>query len=500
MKTYLGITALSHDASAAVVNESGDILFAGHSERYTRIKNDLWLDQELLNDCLEVNNGNQFDAVFYYEKPLLKKLRQFKAKQYDWAFTTSDMPKPYIKQFVDVKKFKSFGHHYTHATAGYYTSGYKDATVIVIDSIGEFETYTVWQAEHGVLKQVFSQKYPHSIGLWYSAMTQRLGLKPQEDEYILMGMAAYGDPNKHKARILTDMFNLKGMPNVYFKDNLHKGCLHWAPELTSEQDKFDIAAATQEIYEEIFDGIVCHWRKQLPSRNLVLAGGCALNCVANGKASQWYDKIWIMPNPGDAGSAIGAVAAHLQKQLNWTTPLLGHNIKGKYPHLSAISALMSNKIFGVASGRAEFGPRALGNRSLLADPRGDKIKDRMNEYKKRQKFRPFAPAILEEHVNEYFDMPYPTSPYMQFIAKCKKPKEFPAIVHADGTSRVQTVNKKEYPDFYKLIKAFYDKTGCPMVLNTSLNIKGQPIVNTVKDAREFAKAYDLPVFIGGEDR
>ena len=328
-------------------------------------------------------------------------------------------------------------------------------------------------------------------------MTQRLGLKPQEDEYILMGMAAYGDPSRYKARILADMFNLKGMPDVHFRINLHKGCPRWAPDIKEEQDLFDLAAATQEIYEELFDGIVSYWRRELPSRNLVLAGGCALNCVANGKASQWYDKIWIMPNPGDAGSAIGAVAAHLQKQLDWTSPLLGHDIKGDYPHVSALNALKKNEIFGIASGRAEFGPRALGNRSLLADPRGSEIKDRVNKYKRRQEFRPFAPAILEEHVGEYFDMPYPTSPYMQFIAKCKKPDEFPAIIHADGTSRVQTVNEKEYPDFYKLIRAFYDNTGCPMVLNTSLNIKGEPIVNSIQDAKNFTKEYDLDVFIGG---
>tara|TARA_B100001287_G_scaffold276771_1_gene289339 strand:- start:4261 stop:5763 length:1503 start_codon:yes stop_codon:yes gene_type:complete len=499
MKTYLGITAQSHDASAAVINEEGDILFAGHSERYSRIKNDPWLDKGLIDDCLLSNDNKPFDAVFYYEKPLIKKLRQFRAGQYDWAFTTEDMPKKYIKKFTKVNKFKTFGHHYTHATAGYFTSRFNDATIIVIDSIGEFETYTVWKAEYGILKQVYSQKYPHSIGLWYSAMTQRLGLKPQEDEYILMGMAAYGDPKRYKARILTDMFNLKGMPDVHFKINLHKGCPRWAPDIKTEQDYFDLAAATQEIYEEIFDGIVCHWRGKLPSRNLVLAGGCALNCVANGKASQWYDKIWIMPNPGDAGSAIGAVAAHLRKQLNWTSPLLGHDIQGNYPHQSALRALRKNEIFGVASGKAEFGPRALGNRSLLADPRGSEIKDRVNKYKKRQEFRPFAPAILEEHVNEYFSMPYPTSPYMQFIAKCKKPEEFPAIIHADGTSRVQTVNQTEYPDFYKLIKAFYDKTGCPMVLNTSLNIKGQPIVNTIQDAKLFKQEYDLEVYIGGID-
>ena len=291
------------------------------------------------------------------------------------------------------------------------------------------------------------------------------------------------------------MFNLKGMPDVHFRINLHKGCPRWAPDIKEEQDLFDLAAATQEIYEELFDGIVSYWRKELPSRNLVLAGGCALNCVANGKASQWYDKIWIMPNPGDAGSAIGAVAAHLQKQLDWTSPLLGHDIKGDYPHVSALNALKKNEIFGIASGRAEFGPRALGNRSLLADPRGSEIKDRVNKYKRRQEFRPFAPAILEEDVNDYFELPtgVKNTPYMQYTAACTHGKDFPAIIHYDNTSRVQTVRKTDNPGFHALLSEWKKQTGCPMLLNTSLNIKGQPIVNDIEDGKAFTNKYGVKV-------
>jgi carbamoyltransferase len=206
--------------------------------------------------------------------------------------------------------------------------------------------------------------------------------------------------------------------------------------------------------------------------------------------------IWIMPNPGDAGNSLGAAAIGYGDKLNWQGPFLGSNIEGDYPVNSACEALMNGNIIGVASGRAEFGPRALGNRSLLADPRGGEIKDRVNDIKKRQKFRPFAPAILEEHVHEYFTMPggITESPYMQAVAICRKPQEFPAIIHADGTSRVQTVTQKEAPGFYNLIKKFYDQTGCPMLLNTSLNIKGEPLVNTRQHADVFEQKHKVRVY------
>lgn len=200
-----------------------------------------------------------------------------------------------------------------------------------------------------------------------------------------------------------------------------------------------------------------------------------------------------MPNPGDSGSSLGCIPAVTKERLNWKGPFLGFNIEGEYPIDTIIKELEKNKMVGVANGRAEFGPRALGNRSLLADPRGAEVKDMVNEIKKRQKFRPFAPAILLEDVHDYFDMPQPTSPYMQFVGTCKYPKEFPAIIHADGTSRVQTVTKEDNEGFYNLLKTWKDKTGCPMLLNTSLNIKGKPMVNNLWHARDFERKYNVKV-------
>jgi carbamoyltransferase len=225
-------------------------------------------------------------------------------------------------------------------------------------------------------------------------------------------------------------------------------------------------------------------------------GGVALNCVANRNIGKYFEDIWIMPNPGDAGSSLGAAAVLEGTKLNWQHSYLGTDIPGEYPVKELVHYLKEHKIAGVASGRAEFGPRALGHRSLLADPRGIEIKDAVNKIKKRQLFRPFAPAILAEHVHDYFDMPmaWEDSPYMQVVATCKKPKDFPAIVHVDGTSRVQTVSKKDSPGFRKLLEAWYEETGCPMLLNTSLNIRGEPMVDTRADADRFESKYGVRVF------
>jgi carbamoyltransferase len=202
-----------------------------------------------------------------------------------------------------------------------------------------------------------------------------------------------------------------------------------------------------------------------------------------------------MPNPGDAGSAVGAVCGYFGEHVKWPGAYLGTDMGTKYPVEETIDVLKTQKIVGLASGRAEFGPRALGHRSLLADPRGSEIKDTVNAIKRRQKFRPFAPAILEEHVHDYFEMPngITASPYMQFVARCRQPDLFPAIIHADGTSRVQTVSKTDSPGFRKLLENWYSETGCPMLLNTSLNIKGQPMVNDIKDAAAFYERYHVPV-------
>ncbi len=504
----MGISgAINHDAAVSIVHE-GEILFAGHAERYSKKKNDPDLNEALLNDA--IHWGGKPDLIAWYEKPMLKKLRQLRAGQWQLSLDTKELPSQYLEKFPQLKHIpiKYQKHHYTHAASGYFTSPYDEATIVVIDSIGEFETLTFWKGRGMRLEKVYSQSYPSSIGLFYSAMTQRLGLKPQEDEYILMGMAAYGDPHrlyegKELIQHIYDEFGIiheSGLVGytvqkntlIKFTQNLHRGCRWFLPELKEEQDLFDLAAATQYVYEMILSEILIKSKAMCHSENLVLMGGCALNCSANSMIKDYFKSVWIMPNPGDAGSCIGVAQKYSRERIQWNSPYLGHDIPGEYPVEDVYNALLKGSICGIASGRAEFGPRALGNRTLCADPRGNDIKDTVNEIKRRQQFRPFAPMILEEHVDEYFDGP--SGPYMQFIAKCKHPKDFPAIIHKDGTSRVQTVNKEQHAGLHELLTRFYDKTGCPMLLNTSLNIKGMPIVNDEQDARDFANFYKTLVF------
>ncbi len=493
----LGINALNHDAAITLI-EDGEILFAGHSERYSGIKNDSDLNSALFADCYR--QGGKPDKVVYFERPYLKKLRQLRAGQYGEVLSRKNLPSYYLRDFVGNTPIEYVQHHQSHAAAGYFTSPYEEAAIVVIDAMGEWETCSIWYAYGSHFEKRYSLKYPNSLGLWYSAMTQRLGLKPQEDEYILMGMAGWGTVDEElKQNIRNDFFKETPLP-IRLSQNLHRGCLDWNPEYYPDDDsekwKFDIAANVQSICEdEIYSVFELAQRLVPETENCVYGGGVALNCVANSIiAEELYPNLWILPNPGDAGSSLGCAAYAFGEHVNWKTPFTGYDIKGRYPRKKVLDELLLTNIVGVANGRAEFGPRALGNRSLLADPRGKKIKDKVNKIKHRQEFRPFAPAVLEEYAHEIFDMPVKKSQFMQFVAKCKYPKKYPAICHVDGTSRVQTVSKDDNPGFYKLIKEFYKKTGCPMVLNTSLNIKGQPIVNSYIDAIAFSKKYGVKVF------
>ena len=469
-----GISSESHNAALSVfVNDA--LVFASESERFSGIKNDPQLNDGIIDYAL---NFGKPELVCWYENPYKKTLRQILAGQ-GWIQN--------VKKYVDAP-IKYYDHHYTHACAGYFTSKFDDCCVVVIDAIGEFQTLTIWEAKGNKLKLKFQRRYPHSIGLWYSAMTQRCGLKPNEEEYILMGMSAYGDKTRYENVIYDDFI---GFRSATFKKNLHKGCKNWRPNI---KNNFDIAAATQSIYETMFRDIMQIASDKVKSNNLVLMGGCALNCVANPIAYYYYDNVWIMPAPGDNGSAIGAVLAHKKHHIEWHGPYLGYYIKPVAINEDIVDYLLQNKLCGIARSRAEFGPRALGNRSLIADPRGKDIKDIVNSIKKRQKFRPFAPVILEEYADDYFVMPSQTSPYMQYAVKCRNPKKFPAIVHIDGTSRVQNVNIKQNKELYQLLLLWYEKTGCPMLLNTSLNIKGKPIVNDEKDCEEWQNNYGVKVF------
>jgi carbamoyltransferase len=490
---YLGVVSLGHDASVALV-EDGNILFAGHSERYSKKKNDGNINEELLNDAFCFGKP---DAVVWYEKPWLKKTRMVMAGQ-ESLFAPVKVKQHLIDFKLDHLPFHKVGHHESHAAAGYYTSKFDDASILVCDAIGEWTTISIWKAKFGKMEMVWHQNYPDSLGLLYSAMTQRVGLKPNEEEYIMMGMAALGDDHRLYDEICFELLEPGTFPEFKLKHNVHRGIKWWRPELKSKQDMYDIAASMQRITEIYLRG-TCRWiAENLPSENLILMGGVALNCKANTEIASlgMFENIWIMPNPGDAGSAIGAVAAHTKQRLDWQGPYLGFNIDREFDTEGALKALLGGEIIGIANGRAEFGPRALGNRSLIADPRGADIKDKVNMIKKREMFRPFAPVILEHLADKYFEMPRRVgiTPYMQFTAKCKYPEQFPAICHFDNTSRVQTVNGEQNPQFYNLIERFYKETGCPMVLNTSLNIKGQPLVNDWQDAIDFQNQYGVKVF------
>jgi len=492
MSNIIGISCGFHDAGVTVIDDYGNIKFASHSERFSKQKHDANLCPDILEHAQQYGN---IHTVSYYENHWLKKYRQLRAGQkVDRNLTLRGVLKDQLTTGLLNKNLVSYGHHLSHAATGFQTSPYDDATVVVIDAIGELDTISIWNATYdktGVAKYKLQwrQRYPHSIGLFYSAMTKRVGLRPLDEEYILMGMSAYGTA-KYSFDILHEY--VESLSKQKFKQNMHMG----VPDdfLGEDADHYDIASSSQEIVEGLIYQVINYAKRNLPSKNLVYGGGVALNCLANRNLGQYYDNIWIMPNPGDAGSSLGAAALAYGGRINWNNAFLGYNIAGEYPVREILDELQTNKIVGVASGRAEFGPRAFGNRSLLADPRGSEIKDKVNDIKRRQHFRPFAPVILEEFVDEYFDMPkgFEKSPYMQAVARCKKPDEFPAIIHKDGTSRVQTV-PKDGSGIRQLLEEWLTLSGCPMLLNTSLNIRGEPMVNDIADAVRFEKEYGIKV-------
>jgi carbamoyltransferase len=489
---YIGISAGFHDAAISIVDDHGNILFAGHSERYSKKKHDKDVCDELLNDALKHTNSSSIQ-YHYYERPWLKSLRQLRSGEgFTWPTWEKILGSTYT--YIGQPKIHTHGHHLCHAAAGFQTSPFEDATVVVIDAIGEFDTITIWDAWYDLLtgkaeyKKIWSMQYPDSIGLFYSAMTERVGLRPLDEEYILMGMAAYGQPI-HLNEMMDEIVDSKDI--LTFKQNLHTGV---GKDFLQDADLMDIASSSQHLVEHMISRIMSKARIIGNSRNLVYGGGVALNCLANRLLGNFYENIWIMPNPGDAGNSLGAACLGHGSKVNWTDAYLGYNIAGKYPVNKLLDVLLTDSIVGVASGRAEFGPRALGNRSLLADPRGNEIKDKVNEIKRRQQFRPFAPVILEEYVHQYFTMPkhWNNSRYMQVIGTCRNPELFPAIVHYDGTSRIQTV-PKDGSGIRELLEKWYVLTGCPMLLNTSLNIRGKPMVNDRDDADNFEKLYGVKV-------
>lgn len=474
MKTtsrILGFSEGFHDAAAAVV-EDGVVVFASHSERFSKIKNDKIICPELIN---YIDDRWKPDTIAFYEKTWKKRLRQLRAGQYKHAFRQRHYAWNYNQ---------SFSHHLSHAAAAFQCSPYKEAYAVVIDAIGEFDTLTQWHCTYDENGNAFYDKmgsisYPMSLGLFYSAITDRVGLKPMEDEYILMGMAAYGS---HKRNLYDGMRKL-------FKHNLHRGCKEFAPNETDENLAFNAQLLTENIIKTLI--------KKLPANlPIVYGGGVAHNIKANARVFGNRDH-YIFPNPGDAGSSVGAAALAWRKKVEIPHMFLGHDV-GKLTDEQVkltVDHILKEGIIGVCAEAAEFGPRALGNRSLLADPRDSSVKDKVNDIKKRQKFRPFAPSILAEHRKIYFEYSDKDYDYMQYTAKCLQQIKIPSVVHADGSSRVHTVNKNtaDVSPLRNILECWYEKTGCPVLLNTSLNIKGMPIVNNIEDAQDFERMYKTKV-------
>lgn len=466
-----GITSGSHDGAIAVF-ENDNLVFATDAERFSRVKNDKEIRQNLI-DYVKQKYGEP-DTVYFYEQPVAKADRRVFAGQ-DKKIT---IKKPLIQNLYDDVHYT--GHHHSHAAYGYYTSPFDDALVLVIDAIGEWDTLTLWKAytesyfKDGTPKYKLSKlkrwKYPKSLGLMYSACTQASGWKPNEEEYIMMGMSSINPENKKLTEVLRQLW----------KDefNFHKGV-----DLENF-NQTDIPASAQALYEEIFQQVLEEvYNHPEYSGNLVLCGGCALNVKANRHLSR-FDNVYIPCNPGDGGSAVGCVLARIQKKID-PTPYLGYEIEGDYPIEEIIYELKTREIVGVAKGKAEFGPRALGHRSIFGSPRVENLKERLNDIKGRESFRPFGAMILKEDVADwYYDIEI-NSPYMNcvYTAKSQTVEKYPSVIHSDLTTRLQIVDKE--PHLRELLEKWKKETGCPMIINTSLNVKGQPLINNENDVKKF---------------
>ncbi len=579
----LGISAFYHDSSATLI-KNNNILFAAHEERFSRIKHDNSFPSSAIKECLKYANIEitDIDYIVFYEKPYLKFHRLLKTyiEHFPFGFIHffSAMKewigfKLFLKKFIQKEISKNFNckekltiyfshHHLSHASSSFFPSPYKEAIILCIDGVGEWNTTTAWIGNQNKLSLVLSINFPHSLGLLYSAFTSYCGFKVNSGEYKLMGLAPYGKPIYYeliKNKLIkvyqdgTFKLNLKyfsfyndfTMTNKLF-DDLFQNNLR-PRESKIKKIHMDIASSIQKITEEIVVKLCSSLSNKYKIKNLCLAGGVALNCVANGKIleKKIFDKVWIQPSSGDAGASLGAALSFLYLEKNFKREniiepdgmkgaYLGNKydfdyIKNELDNNEIVYSLHSeneitnlvtddiidNKIIGLFHGRSEFGPRALGNRSIIADPRNKNMQRNMNlKIKFRESFRPFAPAILEEEITNYFDIDL-LSPYMLFTSKIKqkfKKKQikkinydldeinearsiFPSISHIDFSSRIQTVSKDTNLKFYNIIKNFFKKTNCPMVINTSFNVRGEPIVETPFDAIKCFFQTDIDVLI-----
>lgn len=475
MKTTWGISGLFHDAAISVIRDNR-IVFASSAERYSRIKNDKHLNTALIDDCLR--HGIP-DNIAWYETPYKKMLRHLIIDRQITMYN----PAKYITSFNLHAKINFIDHHKSHLYSSLLTAPFdiNNTLGVVIDSVGEFATVSIWDIQDlRHIKKLYTQYYPNSLGLFYSAITDLVGLKPLEDEYILMGMASYAT---------TDRYYKFFKEKFFYKNHLIFDCRHGCHGIFSkkeiQQNRFNIALGAQLIFEEVVNNLIDSFLQKTKYKKIIYAGGCALNCRANSLILDRVEDMWIYPNPGDAGASLGAALALTQTPIKMDHMFIGHDA-GNITNINEIIDILSKDfIVGVINGRAEFGPRALGNRSILADPRNKNVQTMVNKIKGRELFRPFAPAVLKQHCDTYFQIKTNSDNYkfMQYTAKCIQPEKIPGAVHVDGTSRIQVVDETN-PFLYKILSSWYNKTGVPVLLNTSLNYRGKPLINKIDDIDE----------------
>jgi len=591
MTSYiLGISCFYHDSAACLLKD-GEIIAAVQEERFSRKKHDSRFPINAIRYCLKTQKIDlrNIDKIIYYEKPLLtferlletyigtapRGIRSFVAAMQVWLkeklFIKSQLKsqlkslqEEFIENAATFKPELLFSeHHYSHAAAAFYPSPFEEAVVLCMDGVGEWATTTTWIGKGNKIKPLWEISFPHSLGLLYSTFTYYCGFKVNSGEYKLMGLAPYGEP-KYVQKIKDYLIDIKNdgtfkLDISYFK--FHRGFrmtsqkfhkLFGAPPRDSEKEltqfHMDLAASIQVVTEEIVLKMAKSLRQETGISNLCLAGGVALNCVANGKLLQEkiFDDIWIQPASGDAGSAIGGALLVWHEFYNKSRKVnKNDSMKGTYLgcnfsndeiilYLNKIKApfkklednelfekiadnLVEGKVIGWFNGPMEFGPRALGGRSIIGDPRNQEMQSTMNlKIKYRESFRPFAPSVLEEDVANQFEMNN-KSPYMLLVASVKKElcsemtkeeqklfgieklniprSSLPAITHVDYSARVQTVSEKTNPRYHKLIKVFKERTGCPTIVNTSFNVRGEPIVCSPQDAYRCFMRTEMDVLV-----
>jgi len=558
----LGISCYYHDSAAAILKD-GKVIAAVEEERFSRKKFDDGFPKMAIDWCLkeaEISPEN-LDSVAFYDKPILKferLLDNYIAVAPRGLYSFLNVIPIWLHKRLWVKDeiskhLKGFRgdiifpeHHVSHAAHTFFTSPFDEAAILTIDGVGEWSTTSFGTAYDTTIKLTNDIRWPHSVGLFYSAFTYFLGFKVNEGEYKLMGLSAYGKPNYYDL-IMKNLVDVKNDGSIhlnmkYFSFTYDKvmtnqnfsdlfGIPRREEDAKAEQVHYDIAASAQLVLEDIMMKMTNHVHKKTGMKNLCLGGGVALNGVANYRILKDgpFENIHIPPSPGDGGSAIGC-AQYLYYCYKKNKRKIEHNAESiknnifigpsysndeiksflainkiqykfleKNSLLETIAKLISEgNVVGWYQGKMEWGPRALGNRSILADPRNVKMKDILNEkIKHRESFRPFAPCILEEHASEYFDIDIP-SPYMLLVAPVKKPEKIPAVTHVDGTGRLQTVSKYTNPLFYDLINEFYKTTDVPVLINTSMNVRGEPIVNTTEQAYNMIVKTDMDYTVMGD--